>query len=136
MRIFISIATLIYIGNVQATIDLPTTIRGKCYIAEFNHANTKDKNILTICVKNNKATARMIFSNTGALPAVCYHEGTHTVIDDNKFHVDLEKGQCDNNRPFFSDSLKCVKSHQDTFNCKSPKGEMKLKLLKRAYEKT
>lgn len=116
-------------GIAHADMTLPNDVRGKCYVAEFNHPESQDKNILTVCVNKNKATARMIFSNSGALPAVCYHKGSLSLINDDEFNIDFEKGRCDNNNSFSSDNIVCKRTTSNIFKCISPKGEMKLKEL-------
>jgi len=118
-----------YTGFAHAEMTLPTDVRGKCYVAEFKHPESRDKNVLTICVSNNVATARMIYSNSGGLSAVCYHKGTQSVINDDEFHINFREGHCDNNRTFSSDNVVCKRTTSNTFKCISPKGEMTLKKL-------
>lgn len=131
MKIICFAMLFLYSGFSLAEMTLPTTVRGNCYIAEFNHPKSRDKNVLTICVNNNEATARMIYSNTGGLSAVCYHKGSQSKINNDEFHIDLKEGLCDNKRTFSSDSIVCKRSTSNVFKCISPKGEMTLKKLDR-----
>ncbi len=136
MKYIILVITCCYSGFVHAEMSLPTEVRGKCYFAEFKHPESQDLNVLTICVNNNDATARMIYSNSGGLPAVCYQKGAHSYITNDEFHIDFKEGQCDNNKSFSSDNIVCKKTMLGTFKCISPKGEMTLKKLHRYNEKT
>jgi hypothetical protein len=131
MKNIVFIIICFYSGLILAEVPLPTTLRGKCYVSEFDHPETNDKNILNICVHNNEATARMIYSNSNGLPAVCYHKGLQSVINDDEFHIQLKDGLCDNNRTFSSDNIVCKRTTLKTFKCISPKGEMILKHLDR-----
>jgi len=129
MKNIIFVIIFWYTGFAHAEMTLPTEMRGKCYVAEFNHPESRDKNVLTVCVNNNEATARMIYSNTGGLPAVCYHKGSQSKINDDEFQINFKEGRCDNNRSFSSDNIVCKRSTSNTFKCISPKGEMTLKKL-------
>lgn len=125
------LATLVifFSGELPAEGIAPVTLYGDCYVAEFVFNDPYDKNVNTICINGEVAASRMIFSNAGNLPAVCYQQGTARVLGSKEFHLDLKGGYCDNSKSFNPDKTVCKKSAPEVFKCKGPNGEMTLKYV-------
>ena len=129
MRIFTLVFILLVHTNLQAETFAMESLYGDCYFAEFEYQDPYDKNVLTICLNEGKAVARMIFSNSENLSAVCYQTGTSVTSSIDHFTVSLQEGQCDNARPYSSDELDCKQLQAGLFRCDSPNGAIDITYL-------
>ena len=102
-------------------------LKGKCHsVTMVNHKN-KNNNAYTICLENEKVSARMIFPNPGKFPAVCYQTGNVKASGKNKIQITLNKGYCDNPNGFSADVLECTTYDAGLIKCVSPHGKLVLK---------
>lgn len=67
---------------------------GDCYQTTMRFQKPDNKNILTVCVNNNKVLERMIYENDGRLAAVCYQSGSLSKVDGNTVLIKYTNGAC------------------------------------------
>ena len=99
-------------------------LKGKCHSVTMEN---KNNNAYTICLENEKVTARMVFPNPSKYPAVCYQTGKVKNSGENKLKITHNKGYCDNSNGFSGDVLECTTYDSGLLKCVSPHGKLVLK---------
>jgi hypothetical protein len=77
MKLYYIIAVVLFL-LIGFKANASQSIKGDCYLSDIKYEQTNNENTLTICIDNNNVVERMLYSNKGGIPVVCYQKGSVT----------------------------------------------------------